>query len=117
LSNPYEPPKAPLETSQTRPGFGWRVVPSSFMVLLGAYTVLGPLIMIVVDVVRSWGITGGLGFVRTLGLLIMSTAGSLWIVSGAMFWKRRWWIAVVLLLVGYAVGLFACMLLWGTWLR
>ena len=43
----------------------------------------------------------------------MSTAGVLWIVSGAMFWKRRWWIAVIFLLVGYAVGVFAGMLVWG----
>ncbi len=115
MLNPYEPPKAPLETLQTRPGFGWRVVPSSFMVLLGAYFVLAPLITIVVEVVRSRGIPRGLGFAETLGMLLISTVGVMWIVSGAMFWKRRWWIAVVLLLVGYGVGVFAGMLIWGSW--
>ena len=47
-----------------------------------------------------------------MGMLIMSTAGGLWIVSGAMFWKRRWWIAVIFLIVGYAVGVFAGMQIW-----
>ena len=45
-------------------------------------------------------------------MLIMGTAGGLWIVSGAMFWKRSWWIAVIFLLVGYAVGVFAGMQIW-----
>ena len=45
-------------------------------------------------------------------MLIISIAGSLWILSGAMFWKRRWWIAVVLLAFGYGVDVFAGMLIY-----
>jgi hypothetical protein len=110
LSNPYEPPKAPLETSQTRHGFRWRLIPSALLVLFGTLLVLMTLISIVLEVVRSWIITGGSGFfARTPLMLVMGTAGGLWIVSGAMFWKRRRWIAVVFLVVGYAVGCFAAM--------
>jgi hypothetical protein len=60
-----------------------------------------------------WRITDELGAAPTTGKLIMITAGVLWFVSGAMFWKRRWWIAVIFLLVGYAVGVFAGRLIWG----
>jgi hypothetical protein len=105
LSNPYEPPKAPLQNSQPRHGFRWRLIPSASLVLFGALLVLMILISIAGEVVRSWVITDGSGFfARTLRWLVLGTAGGLWIVSGAMFWKRRWWIAVIFLLVGYAVG-------------
>ena len=108
MSNPYEPPKAPLETSQSRHGFRWRLIPSASLVLFGTLLVLMSLISIVLEVVRSWIITDGSGFfARTLPSLVMGTSGGLWIVSGAMFWKRRWWIAVIFLLVGYGVGVFA----------
>jgi hypothetical protein len=109
LANPYEPPKAPMESSQTRPGSRWRIVPSSFLVLFGAFMALLPLITIVVELVRPRGILDGLAFVRPLDMLIIGTSGCLWIVSGAMFWKRSWWSAVILLLVGYAIGIFAGM--------
>ena len=107
MSNPYEPPKVPLEDSQTRPGFRWRLIPTAALVLFGALLALMTLISIVVQVVRSWIIPDKSGFAGMLGRLVMVAAGALWIVSGAMFWKRRWWIAVVFLLVGYAVGAFA----------
>jgi hypothetical protein len=113
VSNPYEPPKAPLETSQTRPGFPWRLVPSSCLVLFGACMALLGVISVLVEDVRSWRSTHDLGPAPTLGMLIMSTAGVLWTVSGAMFWKRRWWIGIIFLLVGYAVGVFAGLLIWG----
>ena len=115
MSNPYEAPKAPLEASLTRPGFRWRLIPSASLVLFGAYTALAPLILFVIDIVRSRGIPDELDSSRTLvGLLITSAAGGLWIVSGVMFWKRRWRIAVIFLLVGYGFGVFAGMLIWGS---
>jgi hypothetical protein len=113
LSNPYEPPKAPLKTSQTRRSFRWRIVPCSVLAIFGAYTALAPLITVVVEVAKSPHMTNRLGFARTLGMLTLSAAGVLWIFSGAMFWKRSWWIAVVLLVVGYAIGVFAGWQIWG----
>ena len=65
------------------------------------------LISIVLEVVRSIVVSGGAVPVRMMMVGIgMVATGGLWIVSGAMFWKRWWWIAVILLFVGYAVGVF-----------
>ena len=105
MSNPYEPPKAPLGTSQEHPGFRWRLIASVAPVVSGALLVLLALIAIVSEVVRS--IVFSDRAVPVLPMMFdlgMFTAGGLWIVSGAMFWKRRWWIAVIFLIVGYAVG-------------
>jgi hypothetical protein len=105
LSNPYEPPKAPLETSQERPGFRWRLIASGATALSGAPLVLLGLIAIGTEVVESIVVSDKavpvMPMMRGVGIF---TAGSLWIVSGAMFWKRKWWIAAVFLIVGYAVG-------------
>lgn len=109
MSNPYEPPKAPLEAMKIRHGFRWRLIPSGCLVLFGAILVLGVLISIVLEFVRSWVMKDGLGVARMMRWLVMGIAGGLWIASGALFWKRRWWIAVLFLLVGYAVGVFAAM--------
>lgn len=110
MSNPYAPPKAPLEKSQTRPGFPWRLIPSALLILIGALLVLLVLISIVLEVVRSF--TDPAGFAPTLSVLGMGSAGGLWIVGGVMFWKRRWWIGVIFLVVGYAVGEFAAAHRW-----
>jgi hypothetical protein len=111
MSNPYEPPKVPLETSQTSPGFRWRLVPCFLLVIVGAYTVFASLVCVLL--LRSRSITHGLEYGPTLGWLTIGIAGGIWIVSGAMFWKRRWWMAITLSLVGYAVGVFGGWLIWG----
>jgi hypothetical protein len=100
MSNPYEPPKAPLETSQTRPGLRWRLIPSLFMVLFGASLVLMSVMSVVLEFVRSWRLMNPIRPAPTIGMVIMSIAGILWTVCGAMLWKRRWWLAALFLLVG-----------------
>ena len=107
MSNPYEPPRAPLATSQKRRGFHWRLIASVAPVVSGAPLVLLALSAIVTEVFDSVVVPGRavpvLPIMIGIGIFI---AGGLWIVSGGMFWKRRWWIGVVLLIVGYAVFVF-----------
>jgi hypothetical protein len=104
--NPYEAPKVPLETSRERPGFRWRLIAFIAPAVSGAPLVLLGLIAIGMEVVESIVVSDRA--VRFLPMMIgigMFTAGGLWIASGAMFWKRWWWIAVIFLIVGYAVGI------------
>ena len=77
------------------------------MIFFGALLMFAIAISIVMDVVMSSEMTGRSGSSRMLGKLTFGTAGVLWVVAGAMFWKRRWWVAVICLGTGYALGVFA----------
>ena len=110
MSNSSDIPAAMTEGSSQPKRFRWRLVPALFLALFGGLLAVGYTVVWIIRLADSSGPTPDVHSLRTDTALLMISAGVLWVVSGLCFWKRRWWLAVACLIMGYALGGF------GMWL-
>ena len=82
------------------------MIPAAFLMLFGGLLVLSVLAGQVVVLIKSSNPDGLPPLGSWSGPLLIGLAGCLWIASGTCFWFRRWWLAALSLILGYASGAF-----------
>jgi len=109
MSNSPDIPIPTAEGSSQPRGFRWRLIPTLLLMPSGGLLAVGWIVYWIIGWSDTFGPAARVQSLRAVPLL-MILAGFLWVVSGLCFWKRRWWLAVICLLLGYGFG---C---WGMWL-
>jgi hypothetical protein len=102
-------PIPPTEESSRFKGSLWRLIPTLFLVLFGGILILGWIVVSILELAAPPDPAFGVQWLRTGVPYIMLCAGSFLVVSGLSFWKRRWWRAVICMVLGYGLG---CLGMW-----
>jgi hypothetical protein len=87
----------------------WRMIPAAMMIAFGALIVLSSLAALLLLLVLE---TSTISLESFLGVLLLGLSGGLWVTSGILVWKRRWWLMVLALGLGYAAGVVGSSLLY-----
>lgn len=113
-SNPYASPQAEEEGPKRSHRFRWRLIPAGILMAFGG-------------VMAFFGVAGAIGscwamsfpdptpeigkLVRELPSSVsLGFAGCIWVYSGVVWWKRRWWRAALTTLLGYAIAVLTAFL-------
>lgn len=83
----------------------WRIAAVTLLFCFGAISLIATPIPLIVAYQRPLEFGGGITLLRVVGVSLSALAGILWIVSGVMCWRGRWWFACVAVAVAVLAGL------------